>query len=434
MIPTVLRIFSLLLGMGTVLLGTGLLGTLLGVRGGMEAFSERLLGAVMAAYFLGFVSGAWLCPPLIARVGRIRAFAAMSALACVCALAHGLFIDPAIWMVLRFVVGVCLMGLYLVVESWLNAQTEPGRRGRTFALYMTVNLLAMGLAQFLLLAYGAGELASFVLAGMFCALALVPIALTRMVEPAPTRAPTLDLRHLLGTSPLGTAGALLTGLGNGAFWGLGPVFAQRMGYAEPGIALFMASVIVGGALLQIPIGHLSDRRDRRAVTAGVCFAAAAATAGVWAGADRSLGLLLGSAAAYGGFSFSVYSLVVAHTNDHVGAGDALETARGLLLLNGLGACLGPLLAGWAMYRYGPGALLAHIGLTLVLLGLFALQRMRTGAVIPVAAQADFVPMARTGTEVFELDPRTEAGAADGEAEAAPAGVQAAGAAATRDAG
>jgi len=111
MIPTVLRIFSLLLGMGTVLLGTGLLGTLLGVRGGMEAFSERLLGAVMAAYFLGFVSGAWLCPPLIARVGRIRAFAAMSALACVCALAHGLFIDPAI------PVNVC-MGL----QDWLASQ------------------------------------------------------------------------------------------------------------------------------------------------------------------------------------------------------------------------------------------------------------------------------------------------------------------------
>lgn len=408
MVPTFIRVSSLLVGIGTLLLGTGLLGTLLGVRGGMEQFSAPLVGAIMATYFLGYVSGAWLCPPLVRRVGHIRAFSAMAATACACALLHGMLVDPAVWLGLRYVMGACQMGLYLVVESWLNAQTESRTRGTTFSLYMAVILFALGGGQFLLLPYGAGELASFALAAVFCALGLVPVALTRMVEPAAAQAAHLHLRELVRASPLGTFGALATGLSNGAFWGLGALFAQRIGLDDPGIAAFMASVIIGGAILQIPIGHLSDTRDRRTVLGAAALVSVAAALGTALLIGRSFEGLLACAALYGGFSFSVYSLAVAHTNDLLDPARALETARGLLLLNGIGATLGPLLGGVAMQELGPVGLLYHIAAALAALAAFAWYHRHAGAGVPVAQQAEFVAMARAGPVVLEMDPRVEA--------------------------
>ena len=306
---------------------------------------------------------------------------------------------------LRIITGICVVGLYMVVESWLNEQTRSERRGTVFAVYMTINLLALGAGQFLILVYGVDGVAPFALAAMFFSLALVPIALTRVAEPKIVTAPRISLSRMYRISPLGVAGAIATGLTNGAFWGMGPVFANGIGLPAAGVATFMSATILGGALLQWPIGRQSDRHDRRLVLTVVCFAGAAAagiTAGLAGGAQ--LGVFLG-AVLYGGFSFSVYSLSVAHTNDHLQGGEVLEATRGLLFVSGVGATLGPVLAGLLMQTFGPVALLVYLGAILGLLGLFALHRMRVGAIIPTEQQGEFLPMARTSQVALQMDPR-----------------------------
>jgi len=408
MFTTITTIPTLLLGIGILLLGSGFLGSLLGIRAGLEHFPTGLTGLIMAAFFAGYVLGTYLCPPLIRRFGHIRSFTAMASLAGATVLTHAMVINPAAWMVLRIITGVCMVGLYMVIESWLSEQTAAERRGRVFSVYMTVNLLALGASQYLILVYGASGAAPFALSAVFFSIGLIPIALTRVIEPRlgePTAA--FGLRRLYAVSPLSMIAGLISGLGNGAFWGLGAVFAHEVGLSNAGIAAFMSATVIGGALLQAPIGRQSDRWDRRVVLMIVSFAGAGATAIAFVLIPISHAGLIAAAVVYGGFGFSVYSLCVAHMNDHLGSGEVLEATRGLLLVTGVGATLGPIIGGLLMQAFGPRSLMAFFGAILLLLGFYALRRMWVSPAIPTDEQGEFVPMARTSSVVLEMDPRTD---------------------------
>ena len=407
MLPKILSIFSLLLAVAILLLGSGLLGTSLSIHAGMEAFSNTVTGIIMSAFFLGYVLGSYLCPRLIAQVGHIRAFSTLAAVGTVSVIIHGLVVDPVIWWLLRIITGVSMVGLYLVVESWLNSLLNNRNRGVIFSTYITVTLVSLGISQFLILIYGAGKLATYALCAIFFALALVPVAVTSLKQPDFVAVPALNIRRLLLISPLAVGGVLGTGLGNGAFWGLGALYAHSIGNSDTEVAYFMSAVIFGGALLQVPIGHLSDRRDRRKVLTLVCFLAMVSSFSMYLLAPHSLLGLLASASLYGGFSFAVYSLAVAHANDHVPASQVVDATRGLLLLNGLGAAIGPVLAGVLMQLYGAQVLLIYFSAVFGVLGLFALIRMRISAPVPTEAQSEFVPLSRTGPAAVEMDPRAE---------------------------
>ncbi len=407
-------ISSLLLGISILLVGIGLLGTLLGIRAELEHFSDALTGVIMSSYFVGFAAGTFLCPKLIHRVGHIRAYAAMGAVASSAALLHVLFLHPVAWMVLRAVTGFALVALYMVIESWLNVLAPNEHRGRLFALYTALTLFAMALGQYLILAGDTGSFELFVVVAMLLSLALLPVVLTPVLQPTPVEAPSLGLRKLYDDSPLGTAGALLSGVINGAFWGMGPVFAHQIGLTDAGIAAFMSAVILGGALLQWPIGHLSDLRDRRSVIVGAAFAAAALALAMATVLEGPGYLLFGFAFLYGGFAFTLYSLSVAHVNDLLEPGQVLNATQGLLLMYGIGAGVGPAAAGLLMERAGPASLLVLAAVLLVALGSFGLHRMRRRGPIPQEEQGPFVPMVRTSQVALEMDPRTDA---SGESEA-----------------
>ncbi|WP_127478149.1 MFS transporter [Sulfurivermis fontis] len=406
MLKVIVSLFSLLFGIGLLLIGMGSLGTLLGVRAGIERFGPALTGVVMAAYFLGFIVGNYACPPLIRRVGHIRAFAAMAAIVTAVALTHALVVSPIAWFALRVVNGACMMGLYMVVESWLNVITPNERRGRVFAVYMATTLLAMAAGQYLILVGEITSLTPFALTAVFLALALVPVALTRIGQPAPVEVQRLSVHSLFTTAPLGAVGALFAGLATGAFWGMGPLFAHRIGLAPAGVALFMSAAILGGALLQWPIGRLSDNSDRRRVLAVVCLGAVVAALTSYGFVLTIPEALYVSAFVYGGFAFTVYSLSVAHTNDHLGKEQVLEATRTLLLLHGIGAAIGPALAGILMGLLGPGSLLVYFAVVQALLGGYAVLRMRVR--LPIIPAEPFTPMAgETSQVVLEMDPRVE---------------------------
>jgi MFS family permease len=408
MLKTLFQIYSLLLAVAVLLLGSGLLGTTVVLRAESEAFSPGLTGVIMSGFFLGYLIGSYLCPRIVRGVGHIRAFAAFAAAGCVAVLLHGLLVHPMVWLVLRLITGVSMLGLYLVIESWLNATAQHSHRGRLFAVYMSVNLLALAAGQYMILIYGATGVAPFALVAIFFALALVPVALTRLEAPALVAMPELGLRRLYGISPLGAMGALINGLAIGAFWGLGPLFGRDIGLGDAGVALFMSALVLGGALLQWPIGHLSDRHDRRTVLLGVSAAAGLAAALVFALVDISTAGVIVAAVLCGGFGFSVYSLSVAHTNDHLEQGQILGATRGLLMLSGIGSTVGPVLAGLLIGLSTARVLMAYMAVMFACLAAFAWLRMRAPVAVPVDEQAEFVLMARTSPAVLELDPRVDA--------------------------
>ena len=178
-----ITIFVLLGGLSTLLVGLGLLGTLLGVRATIEQFSNAQTGIVMAGYYLGYIIGTWAGPAIVQRVGHIRSFTAFAALGAATTLLFGLLYDPWSWFVLRVLNGASVVCLYMVVESWLNEKTPAATRGRIFAVYMITTLMALAAGQFLLLVYDPATLAPFALATVLIVLAIIPIAVTRVSEP-----------------------------------------------------------------------------------------------------------------------------------------------------------------------------------------------------------------------------------------------------------
>ena len=391
-------------GLAILLVGVGLLGTLLGVRAALEAFGNAETGLIMTGYYAGYIIGTIIGPGIVQRVGHVRAFATFAALAAASSLAFGLWVESWAWFGLRILSGACVVGVYMVVESWLNAQTPSGRRGRVFASYMFSTLIALAAGQFLLLTYNPHGLELFAIATMLIVIGLVPIAATRVTEPKIELAAPLPLARLLRLSPLGSVGVFCAGTVNGAFWGMTAVFAQRLDMGPAEIASLMSATILGGALLQWPIGHLSDRHDRRSVLVGVALTSAATALGAaWMVSREYPGLAL-VAFFYGGLMFSLYGLSVAHANDHIEPSHVLAATRGLLLMYGLGASAGPLVGGVVMDLVGPIGLPVFSAFVLFALAGFGVFRVTRRAAPPMEQQSEFVPLVRTSPVVLEMHP------------------------------
>ena len=404
--PLLWSLSTLFLGVGLLLVGVGLLFSVLGLRAGVAQFSSTTLGLVTSAYYAGFVAGTFACPILIRKVGHIRAFAAMASLASTMPILHALWIDPVFWGVLRFITGVCMVGLYIVIESWLNALAPNALRGRLFAVYMAVNFVALALGQWLILVGDRLGFVPFAMVSVMFSFALLPITMTRVDEPAPVQAPKFSLRSLYDASPLGMAAAVASGLITGAFYGMGTVFGKAAGFSDAGVASFMAAAILGGAIFQWPVGIFSDRHDRRVVLLWVCVLGAGVTALGFVLAHYAVDALLPLALVFGGLIFSMYGLGVAHVNDVIDSSRLVEFTGGLLLLHGVGAAIGPVLAGVVMDAVGPSSLMLFYAAVMGAMALYTVKRLRYFPPVPAEQKADFVAMGGGSQAVLQMDPRT----------------------------
>ncbi|MCK7592741.1 MFS transporter [Pseudomarimonas salicorniae] len=403
-----LPVAALMLGLALLVTGSGLLGSLLALRGALEGFDAATLGWIMSAYFLGFVAGTWLAPPLAARLGHIRSFSFCAAAASAAVLLHPILVDPFAWAVLRFVTGAALVCLYAVIESWLGAQGSPEQRGQLFAGYMMVNLLSLALGQALLPLGPIEGFALFSLVALLTCVALMPVTWTRLPQPPLSAPQPLPLGQLWQQAPSAAATALLSGVVMGAFWGLMPVFANATGLDAGGVAEVMAITILGGALLQWPLGRVSDRIDRRQMLAVLALFGGVIAVLLALLHDHPLlrgGLLF----AYGGLAFTLYPVAVAHLMDRLEPGQLLAGSGRVLLLYGVGATLGPLLAGSLMSRFGAASLFALSATVLVALGLFVAWRLRQRA-RATDHPGHFLPMVRTSGTALEMIPEPEPGA------------------------
>lgn len=399
MIVAIQSCWALLIGIALIMLGNGLQGSLLGLRATIEGFSTGTIGVVMTAYYVGFLLGSVLVPRFLKNVGHIRVFAALASLASVSALIHPLFPDPGSWFLLRVITGFSYAGLYVVAESWLNDIATNETRGQLLAVYMVIMLGGAGAGQFMLNLSSPGGVELFILISVLVSLSVVPITLSVSTGPRFDAPEHIGVAALYRASPLGVVGAMATGMSYSAIFSMGAVYTASIGLPVSATAYFMASIYFGGVLLQWPIGRLSDRHDRRMVIVLVTAVASAAMLAAVLIGGRSFLTLIVLMGIFGGTSLPLYSLFIAHTNDYLRQEQMVAASARLVLVGGIGACLGPVLCAWAMSLGGSAGYLWYFVVLHAGIGAFGLFRMTRRESRPLEEQSEFAAVSPRATSL-----------------------------------
>jgi MFS family permease len=396
-------LIPLLITAGILIGGNGLQGTFIALRGIEEGFSTSVIGMVGAGYFIGFVFGCVYITKIMRAIGHIRAFSALAAIASAASIMMVLVIDPISWFLMRLVQGVCFAGLFAVVESWLNARVTNATRARTLSVYRFVDLGSVTAAQYMIPLFGVSGIDLFAIIAMALSLSLVPISFADKSSPAPPKDVKFDIKILWSVSPLATVGCIVIGLTNSSFRSLGPIYADGIGLSVTAIATFMSIGIFAGIVLQYPLGHYSDKLDRRVIilvsTTGALLASIylAFLAG-----DGELANFIGIFA-FGAFALPLYSLCSAHANDHAAPGQHALVSAGTLFFWSIGAVVGPLIASFLMEAFGPHALFAYVIVVLTFFAAYTLARIRVRDAVPTEKRRmRFRSLLRTSTFFSKL--------------------------------
>ncbi len=377
MITTINRVATILGATGIMLVGHGLQISLMPLVAQSADWGAASIGAIGSVYFLGFALGCIANPHVVARAGHIRSFMVMASLACTALLLAGILVHVLVWILCRFAFGIAMSGMYMVIESWLSSITPREIRGRVLAIYTLICLLGIALGQTLMGLEAEPGQRLFMIAAIFTALAIIPVGLTRIEAPAPVPAASFSPRALFRASEVALVVSALAGLATGTYWSLGPLVGQSAGMSSAQVGLLMSTGVLGGALVQLPIGHFADRTDRRRIlaitaAAGAAFAVAAfALTGERTGVD---GLLYVSMFAIGAAIMPLYALCVGHASDN-STMSLVEVTSSVLIMNSAGSVIGPLVAASLMQARGSAYFFGFLGAVLVAVTAFATYRL-----------------------------------------------------------
>lgn len=384
---------TLLLAIFVLMAGSGFLATLIAIRLEQAGEGSLIIGLVATAYYGGLTLGALKVSPLIERVGHIRAFAAFVSFYSASSLTYAIIDVPVLWVALRFADGFVMSGVFVCIESWLNRVARPENRSGILAAYMIALYAGQAVGQFLLNLGDNAPGLPFMASAVLLSLSVLPVVLTKIEQPIIEEVAPFSLKRLYEVSPLGIVGTAATGMMLGAFYALGAVFVQRVGLPLSQIAVFTSCVIAGGVALQYPLGRLSDRFDRRRVIIASMLATVVLSAALALIQQPIAIFAIG--ALFGGFSFALYPLCLAHSNDHLDEGERVGASSGLVLIYSVGAMGGPMMGSAAMAIFGPMGLFGAIGAVALASALFGLWRTTVSKPVPVGDQQDFQSMPRT---------------------------------------
>ena len=404
---------TLLFGVALIASCGGLQGTLLGIRASLEGFSLDAIGLVMSAYYMGFLVGAWLVPRSVRQVGHIRVFAALASMASVTILLHSVYVEPAWWFLFRLLTGFCFSGLYLVAESWLNAISTNDNRGRLLAAYMFTVALGFIAGQFTVTLWPPGGFEPFILASVILSVAMIPVLLSAIAAPPIEVTERLQMRRFVRTAPLGAVAVFVQGMTFGALMWLTAVFGRSIGHSVSDSSVLVGMLMAGGLAALLPIGRLSDLRDRRLILLLLAVAAAALCLLVpWAAAQPGIWLPALALFALGGAVQPLYSVSISFINDHLDSRQILSASGGIILVNGLGGMLGPFLGAQTMSLFGPASLYYFVALLNLVLSGYTLYRIQVRAPIAAEDQTELTPVVMQTSQVIVANAMDEADTGD----------------------
>ncbi|MCX7888979.1 MAG: MFS transporter [Rhodobacteraceae bacterium] len=390
--------WALLLGIMLLMMGNGIQGTLLGVRGGIEGFSAAEMSYVMAGYYAGFLLGSRLAPDMIRRVGHIRVFSALGSLISAVLVLYPVAPDWIAWAALRAVIGFCFCGVYITAESWLNNSATNETRGQALSLYMIVQMIGMIASQALMNVADPAGFELFILPSVLVSLAFMPILLTAAPAPSFESTAPLSFARLFQASPLGCVGMFLLGGIYAALFGMAAVWGSEAGLTVGQISTYVALIFVGGLISQYPIGFASDRFGRRRIILGLGLAGAA-VALLAAALPLHAVVVFAIGIALGGIANPLYALLLAYTNDFLDNSDMAAASAGLIFINGLGAIGGPILTGWLMVRFGADAYFLFMGVLFLALAGYAAWRMTRRSVLGPAVPSGIAVMSTSASAI-----------------------------------
>ncbi|MCB1384896.1 MAG: MFS transporter [Nitratireductor sp.] len=405
-----LPILAIILGSAFLMVAGGIQGLVLPLRGALEGFPTLSLGLLGTGWAAGYIAGCLYTPWLVRRVGHVRTFGAMASICVISVLLTLILIHPTSWIVLRGVTGFCFAGAAMIAESWLNERADNKVRGRIFGIYSMANLGAVMVGQMMIPLGSPSGYVLFVLAAIFYALAVLPTAISTASAPKPLVETGLDLKALWRNSPIAFFAAFLIGISNSAYGTLGAVFGGTLQLSTATIALMMSLPLLAGAALQIPVGYLSDKTDRRLVLIGLALIAIAADLFFILAQPSDRGSVLAAAVVFGGAIYTIYPVIIAHASDKAEPGTFIKISGGLLLMYGIGGIIGPLISGLAMSSLPRAGLFLTTFCAHVLIAAYAVIRISQRQAVAEENKSSYVGMmpGRYATpETSALDPRAQ---------------------------
>ncbi len=365
--------WALFLGLFLLMVGNGLQGTLLGLRGDQEGFSTFALSIVMSAYFVGFLFSSFYTPKLIQRVGHVRVFAALGSTISAVLISYPLLVEPWAWTLGRVIIGFCFCGVYITAESWLNDAATNETRGKSLSLYMIVQMAGIVFAQYVVSQGDVSGYVLFIIPSVLVSLAFAPVLLSVRPMPAFETTKPMKIRALIAASPLACFGMFMLGGVFAAQFGMSAVYGSRVGLSVGEISFFVSTIYVAALVLQYPIGWLSDRMDRRVLIIWISLVGGAGSLVAFL-IPGNFAIILFSAAVVGGMSNPLYALLIAYANDYLEKEDMAAASGGLLFINGVGAIMGPLTVGWMMDVIGNNGFWLFTALLMLSVGAYGLYR------------------------------------------------------------
>ena len=411
--------WALFAGYFVLMVAHGFQGNLLGVRSVIEEFNYLTTGAIMSGYFVGYFAGANTIPKLVGKVGHIRVFAAFASMASLSILIHAVFVNPIVWTFARFITGFSLVGIFIVMESWLNDRANNRTRGQLLSIYMFITLIGLSLGTLLLNFSSPEKYEPFILVSLLLSSALIPILLTKRKAPKFKKLGYIDIKGLYRTSPLGTVSMFCTGIIHSALFTLGAVYAASMNFTIFEISILLFSVTVSGGIFQWPIGYYSDNTDRRIVIIFCTFFASifaflAITASGTSLENMYLATNVGIdkimffiyVILYAGMAIPIFTLNLAYVNDYIPKEKFVAAGGGMQIIFGMGTLIGPFLCSVLMNKFGTNGFFIHLLFFHLVIGVFGLYRI-TKRSYEENPESTFTPLPRNITPLgIELDPTT----------------------------
>lgn len=397
------QIIAPLLSLAFLMLSNGFFITFVSAKLHVEHYSALMIGIIQGMYYAGFLIGALKSESLIARIRHIRAFSFFASIATMCVLASGLVTHPIAWMIVRFLLGICIASLYVVIESWLLIIGPIENRGVILGLYMVALYLSQSLSQFIINYVDIESLMPFVVAGFFAASSILPVTFTRSRIPEIESQSGRGFWKFMMVAPMGTIGALISGIILGTIYTFVPIYAQATNIS---IALVMAITIAGGFLLQYPIGHLSDIVPRRFVLLGVCLMTIVCSIGIISTSGHETAVLVWSFF-LGGFTFTIYPISITQVADRCAPAEITTVTGVMLFAYSCGAVFGPLIAPAFIHYIGEDGTYWCILAGAALMSLIGVLTIIFRKGVPMDDQGPFVALPPQTPVSYDLDPRTE---------------------------